>query len=240
MPNVRRAQLFGSKRPASRHPAAVPAGFHIFHVTFGATLFLALNCFVVVYAWRLVIAIRSRKRWSLRRKRAVQMSLSRGLVVDAMLVTYIIQNALVLSNSAWFCRAPLALTLLSLLRGLGWNTVLLMLVIDGHSPVPHPVRPAACLPLERESIHLVDLGQTQHHVRLCAAPQVHRALDFASVWLLLSCVWLRVCRSRAALTAWCATCRCACTGRRPSSGCLWRAALSGGLSTSARTTTACW
>jgi hypothetical protein len=135
--------FLSSKRFASRHSSAPPAGWHIFQVTFGATLFLVLNFFLVSYLRRLFIAVRSKKQWSLRRKRAVQMSLSRGLLMDAMLVTYIMQNALVLSNSAWFCRAPLAQSVLSLLRWLGWNTMLLMLAIDGHGPLPHPVRRAS-------------------------------------------------------------------------------------------------
>jgi hypothetical protein len=158
--HVHWTQLLGRKRPASRHPAVPPAGFHVFHVTFGTTLFLALNYFVAVYVWRLVVAIRSKKQWSLRRKRAVHFALSRALLMDAMLVTYITQNALVLSKSSWFCRAPLALTLLSLLRWLGWNTMLLMLAIDGHGPVPHPVRRAACSLSNNDSIQPVGLGRT--------------------------------------------------------------------------------
>jgi hypothetical protein len=86
------------------------------------------------------VALRTGKTWSKRRQSAAASAILRCVIMNIIITSYIIHNAVVLSNAAYFCRSPVILTVISTVRWMGWNTLLFVLVIEAHGPVPAKVR----------------------------------------------------------------------------------------------------
>ena len=111
--------------------------YHASMVALGITLLCLVDAFAAEWLRRLLISRRLRKTWSLRRTRAIQSAFARGVVMNVIIISYIFSNAMVLADSEHYCRSPTSVRVSQLVRWSGWNTLLLLLVVDGHGVMLH-------------------------------------------------------------------------------------------------------
>jgi hypothetical protein len=108
---------------------------HQFHIVFGVILLVLVDVFGGMWLYNLLRSVAAKRKWSARRRTASQKVAVRGVIMNAILISYIVTNSLVLSDSKSFCETTAALKISQFVRWTGWNSMLLILVIDGHGVV---------------------------------------------------------------------------------------------------------
>lgn len=106
--------------------------YHWSMVILGIVLLCVVNAFALEWLRRLVVSWRLKKTWSRRRKCAVQSCTARALVMNVIIISYIFSNVMVLADSENYCNTPASLKMSQFIRWSGWNTLLFLLVVDGH------------------------------------------------------------------------------------------------------------
>jgi hypothetical protein len=143
------------KESTTQHSGALfvlNRGFHIFQLVLGSVLFVLINTFVAIHIRRLAVACRMGRRWSKRRLFALQTAIARAIVMESLIATYLVSNAIILKDPGQFCRASWPLELAITWGGVGWNTILLCAAVEAHGTVPHKVR---CLSLLLQFVCIV-------------------------------------------------------------------------------------
>ena len=106
--------------------------YHIFAACLSGVLTIAL--LIVTFRWvrRILAARRLDREWQPRKVTVLQSIGARATVMLTILLSHLVTNALVASNVAWYCSPPRVIAVLTFIRWEGWNTLLLLMVIEGH------------------------------------------------------------------------------------------------------------
>jgi hypothetical protein len=110
---------------------------HRFHIIFGVSLLILVDVFGGLWLKRLLHSIKTKRVWSRRRRRAIQKVGARGIVMNVILISYIVMNSVVLGDSENFCKTSPVLKIAEALQWQGWNTFLLIMLIDAHGTNLH-------------------------------------------------------------------------------------------------------
>ena len=117
----------------------VQRSWHIFPIVLGSVLLLALNAVFLNWLYRLSVALRRKMTWSRRRWRAVLSTGVKAATVDINLLTALAENAAILVRPECLCHVPVALTGLALARWIGWSFIALVMLLDAHGCMLHPM-----------------------------------------------------------------------------------------------------
>ena len=115
--------------------AVLTRAYHIFSAMFGATLAACVAAGLCTWAWRINMSLRHKSRWAQRKKRASQSAGARALVMLVILTAHTLVNSLVAADAHQYCFPSPLLAAINFFEWEGWNTLLLLMVIDGHSCV---------------------------------------------------------------------------------------------------------
>lgn len=110
-------------------------GYHITSACFSGVLALVL--LIVAGRWlrRTLVARKLGLRWAWGKAIVLQSTGARTVVMLTILITHSVASALVASDANWYCSPPRVIAVLNFIRWVGWNTLLLLMVIQGHGCV---------------------------------------------------------------------------------------------------------
>ena len=129
----------------------------------GAALLVIIDAPTIDWVRRWFICRRLGRSWSQRRRTASTKALVKSAILNVILITYMIVNGSILANSHAFCKATTLMKVAGLLHGYGWNTLLLLFIIDGHGLV---LQPRSSTSLQRADAAVLDQPWWRHWRKL--------------------------------------------------------------------------
>jgi hypothetical protein len=109
--------------------------YHIGNIVVGAAATASVLGMGALYVWRIHSSLRAGRVWTGRRITAVQLAGARAVIMLCVTSAYTAVNAVVLADPGALCKAR-AVAWLGAVRWVGWNCVLLAMIIDAHGLVP--------------------------------------------------------------------------------------------------------
>ena len=114
------------------HHFVLNRGYHIASCCIAALLLAGLSALLGNTLWRTLVSVRLQRRWSGRRKAVVRRTTARTLVTAFVLLTWLIGSVSRAIDPEIFCSPSELTTVTDFLHWSGWNTLLLLVLIDGH------------------------------------------------------------------------------------------------------------
>lgn len=118
-----------------QNPFVLNQQFHICSAVAAGAMLAVLDGFLLASLYRLSVSLRLRQVWTARRQRAYTRSTMRAAVLNVVLVPWFISAALRAASASQFCNPSTFVTLCDLAHWSGWNTLLLLVLIQGHQLV---------------------------------------------------------------------------------------------------------
>ena len=115
-------------------------GFHILQLALCGLLLVCLSTFVGVLLRRTALARRTGNKWHAHTRAALRSAAIKAAVTFTQLVLYIVVNAVILADAGQACHESLFLAVCITLLSVGWNTILLSVVVDAHGAILCNVR----------------------------------------------------------------------------------------------------
>jgi hypothetical protein len=116
-------------------PFVLNRTYMLFSAAFGFLLLAVFNAFFGSSLHRLHVVLRLRRVWSSRRRRALCFAYFRAATMEVILVVYFCSTCARAAKPSWYCTPSPFIAICDFVQWSGWNSMLLLVLIDGHGIV---------------------------------------------------------------------------------------------------------